>query len=341
MIKVKKIGLLAAMLAMLLVFNNAGTKGLAEDSGCNAKAAGKAAGESCGCANDPGCWRENLQLFIAGDAWKNHGDDDDNNNFGYRAGFNMGFGRNTRIRGQLGASYGVYDFHGREDPQQVPTERQIFLTGGIYKRSNVCADDRVSWGMVYDFMKTENWGEEADDIELGQFRFQVGYAVSSSTELGLWGALAVEDDLTVSLGGGIDVKARDQVNLYWRRNTELGAELMIYIGLAEEPTGINQVQLPTDMSEFVLGVAGNAPLSNRWALTGNVHYIIPSTAPGDNAPNGIENSYAEESWNVTLGLVFYPGGNAVANSISGWAGLPLMPVADNGTFSVNTPAGAL
>ena len=82
-------------------------------------------------------------------------------------------------------------------------------------------------------------------------------------------------------------------------------------------------------------------MNRHLALYGNVNYILPGTTGGDTSPNSVDNSYAEEAWNVSIGVVFYPGAKARSRSVSGPAGLPLLPVADNGTFAVNTPGGAL
>jgi hypothetical protein len=306
-----------------------GGSGQCGDGGCGSS-----------CDSGPGGLCDNLELFAGGDGWKNHGDDDDNNNFGYRLGANSAFG-GSNIRFQIGGSYGFYDFHGREDPEEVPTERQLFVTGGVYKRSKICCGDRLSWGVVYDYMNTNNWGEQADNLDLGQIRARIGYAINACQELGAWAAVGIDDDLTGRLGGGVKVEAKDQINVYWLHNYSLGGETMLYVGLADEPNGHLQTYDSPNLTEVVFGLRGRAPLSEKLALYGNVHYILPGTTGGDIAPNSIDNSYAEEVWNVSIGLVFYPGAKARARTVSGNAGLPLLPVADNGTFSVNTPTGAL
>jgi hypothetical protein len=63
------------------------------------------------------------------------------------------------------------------------------------------------------------------------------------------------------------------------------------------------------------------------ALFGGFNYYIPSAGPG---PGGA----TEEFWNVTFGIAFYPGAKAVNPTVSGWRGLPLLDVANNGTFQV-------
>ncbi|MCA9099604.1 MAG: DUF6666 family protein [Pirellulales bacterium] len=307
--------------------------------GCAAPATcGNRCGDtSCLCCCDPGGFCDNLELFVAGDGWANHGDDDDTNNFGYRLGTNSGFGGDT-IRFQAGASYGFYNLHGREDePNDTGSEGQLFLTGGIYKRSNVCCGDRWAAGVVYDYMRGHNWGEGGDDLDLSQIRALFGYALSRRNELGVWMAFGLDTDTVPQMSSTVIVQAKDQVNLFWRHQFEYGAQSMFYVGLADEPNGVNPNIYSPDLREVVLGFRGQAPL-NRWlALYGNVLYILPGTSGGDNS----NDSYAEEVWNVSVGLVFYPGAKARSNSVSGPAGLPLIPVADNGTFAVNTPAGNL
>jgi hypothetical protein len=43
----------------------------------------------------------------------------------------------------------------------------------------------------------------------------------------------------------------------------------------------------------------------------------------------------EEFWNVTAGVAYYPGGKARATSVCGHRWMPLVPVADNGSFALD------
>ena len=280
-----------------------------------------------------GCWSDNLSFFLAGDGWKTKADDNNNNNFGFRTGVNGGFGTDDLpIRMQLGASFGAYDFYGREQGNTQATETQVFITGGVYQRSDVSCGRRLSWGIVWDQMFASGWGEEgASDLQLAQIRFQTGYALNECNEVGVWGAIHIDDDLVQPLGNasGTVVRTLDQASLYWKRHWEFGADTTAYVGLSESP------------ADIVIGLTGHAPLSHRVALFGNVHYMIPGTSPGDTAPNGVDNSYSEEYWNVSFGIVFYPGYQAGSSTVSGNSGLPLIPVADNGTFAVKAPVGNL
>ena len=120
-----------------------------------------------------------------------------------------------------------------------------------------------------------------------------------------------------------------QVHGFWTRNWESGSETSMALVLAEDP------------GEFGFALDAITPLNSHLALYANALYITPSTSAGDTDPNGVDNSYSEETWNITFGLVFYPGAKARSKNISGPCNLPLMPVADNGSFMVSAPTGNL
>ena len=64
-----------------------------------------------------------------------------------------------------------------------------------------------------------------------------------------------------------------------------------------------------------------------------------SAPAGD--PTSIGQNYAEAYWNVSFGFVWYLGCKASNQTVSGYAGLPLLPVADNGSFLIKAPTGDL
>ena len=299
-----------------------------------------AASSSCNCGTGDSCcggdcignWHDNSLIYFVGDGWGNKGDDNDSNNFGFRLGFNTAIHLiGDDIRGQFGASYAGYDLNGRDDVKENGQESHVFVTTGVYKRSNVLCCDRLSWGIVGDYLHADNWGQRGEDgIDLAQIRGQIGYALNECNEIGLWGTGRVHTDRSRFLAGGTSpLNTITQVNLFWHHNWEYGADTSVYVGGAEE------------IGSVVVGLSGQAPLSRHLAMFGNVHYIIPSTSAGDVDPNGVDNSFAEETWNVTFGIVFYPGCKARNRTVSGHRGLPLIPVADNGTFAVETATGNL
>jgi hypothetical protein len=182
-----------------------------------------------------------------------------------------------------------------------------------------------SYGVVYDFLYTDNFGEEADEIQLSQLRAQRGLSVTPVDELGVWGAARLSKDTAESLGGGVEVWPIDQLNLYWRRWWQLGGETMFYFGFATEP------------GDLVFGLRGDVPLGEFTSAYGSLAYLLPSTSGGDVLPNGVDNSFAEETWNVSFGLALYT--HPLTRRPRRF--LPLLPVADNGTFAIRAPNGGL
>lgn len=269
---------------------------------------------------------DNMYLFAAVDAWRGPIDGDQSNNFGARIGFNAGMPllEEHGIGAQMGMSYGAYDFHGRFDlapeTETSSIEEQLFFTAGLFRHCNLssgCNADRISWGIVYDRMITDNTGACTAELSLGQFRGQVGYACDENNEVGLWGSINDRSDDSFSCEGAKHTtRSIDQISLYWDHNWCASAETRFYVGIAENP------------GEFVVGSNAQFPLNNYCALFGGFHYILPSTSGGDPG-------FRDEIWNVTAGIAFYPGGNAISKTVCGNCWLPLMPVADNGNFALD------
>jgi len=294
---------------------------------------GKGCGDEC-----VGNWRDNTEVWIGGDAYKSIGDMGiagfaptpytNGNSFGAVTGFNTGLALgDSRVRAQVGASYGAYDFKGR-NLGQAPfgikgdsLEQQVYVTFGLYKRSDVCCDERLSWGVVYDYFSGHQWGWAANEVSLGQFRGIAGYAINECNELGVWGTMNTNDDsvaLTFPIGAAnTTVRAMNQMNAYWRHNWAFGGNSMMYIGAFDQ----------ADVASWQLGMLNTAPLGHSVSLYGNFNYVVPGAATGIFGA-------AEEQWNASVGLVYYLGGKAVSSTVSGNQGLALLPVANNGSFLI-------
>jgi hypothetical protein len=282
--------------------------------------------DDCGCVGN--CTTATFfyggALLGAVDGWKGRIDDENNNNFGGRIGGNFGVTFMEDFGLQLGGSYGGYDFHGRGERQRQAGEQQVFITGGAFKRFRRCLDslwDRFCFGAVYDLMIADNLGEQADGLTIGQIRGRAGLAFNECTEFGVFGSIGIENE-TLTFAER-RVRSLDQIAIYWRRVWDYGADTMLYFGFAEDP------------GEVLFGLAGECPLNDGIALFGNFHYILPSTQGGDFPLN----SYTEEFWNVSVGLTFYWGTRAPRAHIAGDRWMPLIPLADNGSFALEVPAG--
>lgn len=282
-----------------------------------------------------GNWLDNTQLFFGADAYKSLGDSgltgfnptpfSLGNSFGAVSGFNTGIRLGeSRIRAQVGASYGVYDIKGRTTIAPIKDnnfEQQTFVTLGFNKRSDVCAGDRISWGTVYDQLIDHQWGWAGNEVYLSQIRSIMGYALNETNEVGVWGTLHLNNDLA-GLGFPPNaaltrIRAMNQSNLYLRHNWAFGGNSMMYVGAVDS----------ADIASWQLGMINVAPVSNFSSLYGNFTYVAPGSA------TGLVGS-AEEQWNVSVGMVFYLGKKAVSRTVSGNQGTPLLPVANNGSFLI-------
>lgn len=289
------------------------------------------------CDDCVGNWWENTSIFFGSDAWRTRADDDYPGNFGFRTGFNSGFAGpwSGPIRMQLGASFAGYDLSGRDgdfgaDPvHNASVEQQIFATFGFYKRSNVCNGERWAGGAVIDLLYDDHLGEEAREVFNRQARGYLGYAWDEANEFGTWFAFQLNWARYISdVRGRTRVRGLDQVNFFWHHNWDFGGDTWVYAGGTEQP------------GAWSLGLLGQAPLNSSIALYGGFSYVIPSAPSGDPFP-GNNQFYSQEYWNVSFGIVWYPGSKAAKDTVSGQRGLPLLPLADNGSFMLKGPPGDL
>jgi len=76
----------------------------------------------------------------------------------------------------------------------------------------------------------------------------------------------------------------------------------------------------------VFGLDGTVPLGTSWALDNNFTYLIPKQGRGTDGQR-------EESWSVSIHLVWYPGREA--RNVFNDPHHPLFYVADNSWFLVD------
>ena len=312
-----------------------------------ANTCGQAGGCGSGCDDDCDCignWRDNTQVWLGGESYKSIGDSIGitpaipfqiglSNSFGLVTGFNTGLAiGDLKVRAQIGGSAAIYDLKGRDILDPTVAEHQAFVTAGFYKRSDICNCDRISWGLVFDQFLGDQWGWAANSINMGQFRGIAGYALNESNEVGVWGTFRAQSDTAVIFVGAIPtpIHTVNQANTYWRHNWASGASTMAYVGAADK----------SDITSWLFGLTGQAPLNSRMSLYGNFVAALPSSAAG-----GIGNLFAvppgapavgasELQWNVSFGLMYSFGGKAYSSTVSGQQGLPLLPVANNGSFLI-------
>jgi hypothetical protein len=272
-----------------------------------------------------------LQTFVGYDSWRGIADDSWQNN-GIHVGANIGtrlgpISDATGIGFQLGASIGVYDWSGTDyRPNNTNSaEPQGFITYGFFRKAN--ASSNWTGALVQDWMLNNNFGEYSQNPTMSQLRAQLGYTLGQSNELGLWGTCRVLDDSRFVTGvGSTTWRPIDQLNLYWHHKWQLGgADTTIWFGLPEQ----DRLGGSGSLGEYIAGASANVPLSDKVALYTLITYMHPSAGAG---PAGS----TEDEWNFTIGLAFYPGRNARSSTVAGQCWMPLLPVANNGYFFVDT-----
>jgi hypothetical protein len=263
--------------------------------------------------------------LVGYDAWKGISDMGWQNN-GIHAGFNYGtrlgaLSDATGIGFQIGGTMGVFNWSGSDyRPSSLDqAQPQGFLTYGFFRK----ASEDSPWiaAFAQDWMLNDNYGVFAQNPTLSQWRGQLGYALDDRNDVGVWGAARlISDTRNVPGVGTVSWRPMNQLNFYSHHTWAFGADTWLWVGIPERGRFAGNGTL----GDYMPGALANIPLNNRVGLYALVTYMHPSVRAG---PRGFE----EEAWNFTIGLSFYPRGNASSGS---W--LPQLPVANNGYFLVDT-----
>lgn len=263
---------------------------------------------SCDPCATCGCWYENITAFSVMDAFKNGLDLDGlNANFGKRVGLNAAFPifQPLGLGAQIGSSAGWYDWKG----SQFTGDRerfQNFNTVGVFHRS---ACNGIGFGVVYDWLFDDYYR----NFSFGQFRVAGSWQFNACNEIGVWAALPDRRDWAVVGAPPVNNAYTSvlQGNFYWRHVYNPGAWSTIYAGLAESP------------ADIPVGVNAQVALNDFLALYGGYTYILPGSG-------GLQ-GHQEEIWNLTFGVVYYPG---TARQVGTSQFRGILPMADNGNFAI-------
>lgn len=233
--------------------------------------------------------------------------------FGFNQGINWGFPVPLLplldLSGQIGVRFTQANMYG--DNFTSENRDQTFLTAGISRR----VDYGLQMGIVVDYLD-DQWYYEGSFTQLrtelamvGECGNQFGFRFTSDmkdspTEVaaGLAGFPTID--------GVTNFSANDTYRFFYRQSWD-----QIRGGYAEGFAGF------TEGSQGLVGTDFLIPIAERWALTADFTFLIPSSST--------TLSSIDEGWNIGMGLTWYPKG------LSTWSKLyhrPLMDVADNGTF---------
>ncbi|MEC9002327.1 MAG: DUF6666 family protein [Planctomycetota bacterium] len=273
-------------------------------------------GADClGCADGclvpcPGRWLERVEFFAGVQGVTGPANRGEMGSFGFYEGVNWGAPVGClpwEIGSQFGARWTQSHFGGSSFSE---TDRnQVFVTGGFFRR----ADWGWQGGVVIDYLR-DDW---YFDNELVQLRGEMSWINPCGHEFGLWFTSNTQDAQSVSELKSGDVLedwiTTDVYAFFYRRQLEdCGATGRLFVGFSGD-------------SDALIGADADVPLSDRWALQAGFTYLIPEeSSPGV--------GFQEENWNISTGLVFYPGSRTARSKDYNH---PLFNVADNGSMLIN------
>jgi hypothetical protein len=251
--------------------------------------------------------------------------------YGGHAGFNLGtrlgqFSDWTGIGAQVGGTFGVFNWAGTDYQMRRQNEPALqgFVTYGLFRK----ATESSHWnaGVVQDWMFNDNFSVFAENPSLSQLRGQVGYATSACNEIGLWGTLRVFDDTReVDFFGPTTWRPINQISAYLHHKWHCGGpDTWLSIGIPEQ----SRLSGDGSLGDWLVSATAICPFSDSMALYANVMYMHQSASAGGAGAQ-------EDAWNFTTGISFYPGHNARSTNVSGQRWMPLLPVANNGSFLVD------
>jgi hypothetical protein len=271
-------------------------------------------------------WKSNFgaEVSTGYDVWHGFPDGTYPDNNGVHVGANIGalVVPKLGIGVQVGGSYGVYDFNGRDSTVNQGRQEQTFITTGLFFRGP--ENSPVNAGLVYDAMINHNLGVAATDPILQQLRAQIGVKVCGQSEVGVWGAMELNRASIIPNNTGVaSYRGIDQGSLFYQFTFEQGAKVRAWVGL---PFSDTLAPAHNSVGSWLAGARFDVPLNDRVSLYGEGAYMSPHTNPG--LPIG--NIKVNEVSSVSIGISFNLGCGK-----PGGRGSAYLPVADNSTFFVD------
>jgi hypothetical protein len=259
-------------------------------------------------------WTRDLELFAGIHGFKGPLDQGRNGNFGFHEGFNFGAPLGIFDWGwQIGAEATQSNFSGDDavDPRSAD-RNQFFVTGGIFKRAHEWG---FQWGVVYDWLHDDYYVQ----TNMKQIRSDTSFLFPGGMhEIGYFGAYGTGGGNWVLLDRQLQyfiyMEPTDVFALYYRRYFDGGGDGRIWLGLSGRGDGI-------------LGGEIRVPMGKNWELENRFNYLIPKQGGGTSAE-------IQESWGVTIDLVFYVGHPARCERYHPYR--PMLNVADNTLFMTGT-----
>jgi hypothetical protein len=282
---------------------------------CNPPCGGCGHCNSCCLLPCPRLSFDNVELFAGADSFSGPLNRGQGGSFGFHEGANWANSLpwSDFLSAQLGFQAIQSTFNGNDITDQ--DRNQFFVTGGFFRR----VDWGLQGGLVVDFLH-DQW--YYNPIDLAQVRGELSWVFPCNHEIGFWFTQGINNAVSNSviqtgpatittIGEGWH--ATDLYAFFYRHQfANWGATGRVFGGF-------------TNNSDGLVGADFQVPLCETLALQSNFTYLIPNEGGG-------LNGNVEEAWNVTIGLVWYPGCRTATNRDYN---RPLFNVANNGTFLVD------
>jgi len=254
-----------------------------------------------------GWWIRNLTLFVGGQGFKGPADGG-YGNFGFHEGIGVSgpLGDPWNIGYQVGATFTQSNFSGPLTDMPSTDRTQYFTTVGLFRRA-LC--EGLQFGVAWDYLHDRYY----EAFDLHQFRSEIGYLWNECMEIGFYGAFGLTTNTFSTENLVIQYDPTDMYVLYLRRYFENGGEGRVWGGA-------------TGWGDGMIGADVWVPLGRSFAIRNVINYKIPKESRD-------EGGYADESWGLTLQLVWYPG--RAAHCQRGNLYRPLFNIADNSLFMVD------
>jgi hypothetical protein len=252
-------------------------------------------------------WTQDLTVFAGVHDFRSPVDFTGGSNFGFHEGVNWSapLFREMGLGGQVGVMITQSNF---TDSGAATDDyrNQFFLTTGLFHRPE-CGQG-WQYGVAFDWLHDSYY----ETFNVAQVRGELGWLWDCQNELGFNFATGVREG-EVESGEEIfdEFTAINQYAFYYRRRFCRGGEGRLWGGWTTGAPG------------GLVGADFRLPISCSWAVESGFNYLIANN-------DDLENNHSNESWNIGVNLVWYPGGTAACGS----AYRPLFNVADNGSFMV-------
>lgn len=233
--------------------------------------------------------------------------------FGFYEGVNEGRSLKNWLGWDLSAQLGLRATQSNLIGSEFTDEsrQQVFVTGGLFRR----VDYGLQYGGVIDYLN-DDWWYQAD---VTQFRGELSWKTRGCHVFGMQamqsmggqtsGSFVQQADGT-TFESTVAFEPIDQYRIFYRRMLNGSGNWSAFGGWTEDDDGL-------------MGASLNLPMKRNIVLATSATFLVPNEG-------ATSNGHREEGWNISMGLVYRPGGPKGCGRYC----RPLFDVADNGTFIV-------